>query len=58
MYDDAYYERFLAGAQPVMEKRLAEAISATAGMIIGAWEQAGRPAVRVKDARPVEKISR
>ncbi|HEY6507740.1 MAG TPA: hypothetical protein VIY56_06980 [Vicinamibacterales bacterium] len=58
MYDDAYYEKFLAGAQPVMEKRLTEAISATAGMIIGAWEQAGKPAVRVKDTRPVEKISR
>ena len=46
MYDDAYYEKFFAGVQPVMEQRLSEAISATAGMIIGAWEQAGKPAVR------------
>jgi hypothetical protein len=58
MYDDAYFERFLAGAQPVMERRLAEAISATAGMIIGAWEQAGKPAVHVRDIRPVDRITR
>ena len=58
MYDDAYFERFLAGAQPVLERRLAEAISATAGMIIGAWEQAGKPAVRVRDARPLERVTR
>lgn len=58
MYDDAYFERFLAGAQPVLERRLAQAISATAGMIIGAWEQAGKPAVRAREARPVERINR
>ena len=58
MYDDAYFERFLAGAQPVLERRLADAISATAGMIIGAWEQAGKPAVRVRDARPLERVTR
>ncbi|HEV3139673.1 MAG TPA: hypothetical protein VGY57_04110 [Vicinamibacterales bacterium] len=42
-YDDGYFEKFFAGAQTVLEQRLAESISATAGLIVGAWEQAGRP---------------
>ncbi len=58
LYDDAYFERFLSGVQPVLERRLADAISATAGMIIGAWEQAGKPVVRAREARPVERINR
>ncbi len=58
LYDDAYFERFLAGVQPVLERRLADAISATAGMIIGGWEQAGKPVVRAREARPVERINR
>jgi hypothetical protein len=44
-YDDAYFEKFFAKAKPVLEQRLADAIAATAGLIIGAWEQAGRPAL-------------
>jgi hypothetical protein len=42
-YDDDYFEKFFAGAQKVLEQRLAESISATAALIVGAWEQAGRP---------------
>ena len=40
-----------------MEKRLNDAITAVASMIIGAWEQAGRPAVSIEISqkpRPVE----
>ena len=29
--------------QPILERRLLEAITATASMIIGAWDAAGRP---------------
>jgi len=54
-YDDMYYETFFASVRPVLEKRLSEAIAATAGAIIGAWEQAGRPVLRLKDVRPLEK---
>jgi len=54
-YDDMYYETFFASVRPVLEKRLSEAVAATAGAIIGAWEQAGRPVVRLKDVRPLEK---
>ena len=55
-YDDGYYEAFFASVRPVLEQRLAEAITATAGIIVGAWEQAGRPALRTEDARPVQRV--
>jgi hypothetical protein len=55
-YDADYFEKFMAGAQPVLEKRLADAITATAALIIGAWEAAGSPALTLEGARPVEKV--
>src|ERR1051326_3511318 len=42
-YDDDYFEKFFAGAKTVLERRLGESISATAALIVGAWDQAGRP---------------
>ncbi len=42
-YDNAYFEKFFANARAVLEQRLADSITATAGVIVGAWEQAGRP---------------
>jgi hypothetical protein len=57
-YDDDYYEKFFTKVRPVLERRLSEAITATAGIIIGAWEQAGRPAVKLDGARPVQKIKK
>ena len=42
----------------MIDRRLSEAISATASLIIGAWEAAGRPTVKLEDARPVEKVTR
>jgi hypothetical protein len=45
-YDDAYFERFFAKARPVLEQRLSDSITATAGIVIGAWEQAGKPSLR------------
>jgi hypothetical protein len=42
-FDDRYFEAFFLHAKPLMERRIGEAITATASMIIGAWEQAGRP---------------
>jgi len=57
-YDDDYYEKFFAAVKPVLEKRLSEAITATASGIIGAWEAAGKPAVGVKDARPLQRVQK
>ena len=55
-YDAQYYEKFFSAVRPILEQRLAASITATAGMIVGAWEQAGRPVVRTEDARPVPKV--
>lgn len=57
-YDDGYYEKFFAAVRPILEQRLSEAITATAGIIIGAWDQAGRPALKLEGARPVQKIKK
>ncbi len=54
-YDDDYFERFFAKVQPILEQRLSESITATAGMIMGAWAQAGRPAVSTEEPRPVQR---
>ena len=58
IYDDDYYEKFFAAVKPVLDRRISEAISATASLIIGAWEAAGRPAVPLQEPRPVEKVIR
>jgi hypothetical protein len=47
VYDDAYYEAFFAANRDVMERRLNESITAVAGLIIGAWDAAGRPPLPV-----------
>ncbi len=57
-YDDDYYEKFFTKVRPILEQRLGEAITATAGVIIGAWEQAGRPVVKMDGARPVQPIKK
>jgi len=55
-YDDEYFEAFFAAVKPVLEERVSASITATAALIAGAWEQAGRPAVRLRDARPIQKV--
>ena len=51
-YDDDYFEKFFVKVRPVLERRLADSITATAALIMGAWEQAGRPTLRRSGARP------
>jgi len=58
VYDPDYFEKLLARTQPILERRLAEATTATAGAIIGAWEQAGRPALTRAGSRPPEKVKK
>jgi hypothetical protein len=55
-YDDDYFDKFFAAVKPVLEQRLAESISATAGLIVGAWERAGRPELKLQSPRPVQKV--
>ena len=58
VYDDGYFESFFIKVKPVLERRLGEAASATAGLIIGAWELAGKPAPTIKAARPIQKVKK
>jgi len=55
-YDDDYYEKFFAGAGPILERRIADSVAATASMIVGAWEAAGRPALKTAIPPPVQKV--
>ena len=57
-YDEEYFERFFTKVQPILEQRLGESITATAGVIIGAWEVAGKPRLATEGARPLEKVKR
>jgi hypothetical protein len=56
IYDRAYYDRFFAKARPTLERRLSEAIAATAAVITHAWEEAGSPSLA--DAPPQERRRR
>jgi hypothetical protein len=56
-YDDAYYAAFFTANRAVVERRLNESIAASAAMIAGAWEAAGKPAVPV-NARPTSQRRR
>lgn len=55
-YDDVYFEAFFQKVQPILEARLSAAITATASMIVSAWEDAGRPPLRLQDVRPVQRV--
>jgi hypothetical protein len=57
-YDDGYFEALGAGTRGVLEQRLNDAITAVASMIVGAWDQAGRPAVPVEMPRTPRPIRR
>jgi hypothetical protein len=58
VYDDQYFERFLARVQPILERRLADSIAGTASMIAAAWTAAGRPALPLEEKRAPAKVRR
>ena len=55
-YDDDYFEKFFAKVRPTLEERLGGAITATASLLWGAWEQAGRPRLKNDTPRAIEKV--
>ena len=59
-YDDDYFEKFFEKVKPLLEERLSAAITATASMVVTAWEQAGRPVVKDPSRIPerVQKVRR
>jgi len=56
VYDDDYFEKLFAAVKPILERQLSRSITATAGVITGAWEAAGRPVLSTQDARPPQKV--
>lgn len=42
-YDDEYFDAFFSRTQPLLEKRLGQAITGVASLITAAWQAAGRP---------------
>jgi len=58
LYDDGYFAAMFATLKPMLEARLARAITATASAITSAWEQAGRPALPVDAPRVPRPIRR
>jgi hypothetical protein len=56
VYDDDYFEKLFASVRPILEKRLSESIAASAGVIIGAWEAAGKPALKLDGPRTPQKV--
>ena len=55
-YDDEYFERFFTSIKPVLERQLADAITATASVIVSAWTQAGKPELKAAMPRAVQKV--
>jgi len=57
-YDDGYFAAFAADQLSIVERRLNDSITAVASLIIGAWEEAGRPAMPGERARTPRAINR
>ena len=58
LYDDRYFTMFFGSVRSILERRLAEAITASASMIAAAWVEAGRPAVPLEQPRTPRKVRR
>ncbi len=55
-YDDEYFEAFFGRVKPILERQIGAAITATASLIVTAWEQAGRPVLKTDVTRQVQKV--
>lgn len=58
VYDDGYYSMFFGKVQPILEKRLSDAITDIASAITAAWVEAGRPALPLEPQRAPKKVRR
>jgi|SRR5665213_286083 len=58
-YDDQYFEALFTRLKPMLEERLSAAVTATASVIVSAWEQAGRPSLTASvTTRAPQKVQR
>ncbi len=58
LYDDDYFEKFFVAVKPVLEERLSAAVTATASLIITAWERAGKPVMFTEVPRTPKPVRR
>ena len=58
VYDDDYFDKLFARLRPMMEKQLAASITATASIIVGAWQAAGSPALRTEMPDTPQRVRR
>ena len=56
VYDDRYFTMFFSKVRPILERRLSEAITASASMITAAWIEAGRLPVPLEQPRTPRKV--
>jgi hypothetical protein len=57
-YDDGYHAAFGNGVRSVIERRLSEAASGVASVIVAAWTEAGKPNLPTRVVRPPARIVR
>jgi hypothetical protein len=57
-YDEGYFAAFSTKVKPILERRLADSITAVASAITSAWHQAGRPALPLDSTRPLRAVRR
>jgi hypothetical protein len=57
-YDDVYFAAFAKGARPILERRLGDASSAVASVIVSAWGQAGKLPLTVDHTKMPARIRR
>jgi hypothetical protein len=55
-YDDEYFDKFFAKVRPMLEERMSSGITATASIILSAWDAAGRPMLRTEIPPTVQKV--
>jgi hypothetical protein len=58
VYDEEYFEQLFVALKPMLEQQLSAAIANTAGLIVGAWELAGRPPLYTAQPRPPQRVRR
>jgi hypothetical protein len=56
VYDDDYFERFFGKAKSLLESRISDSITATASIIVTAWQDAGRPALTIDVPSAIQKV--
>ena len=57
-YDNPYYASFFQGSRAVLERRLSEAASGVASVIMAAWTEGGKPPLPVKRVTIPARIRR